>query len=189
MIADRTDDPLINAGLEEEVLSTMMSGVKVTSLWPEHFTHGLRARMYELMKGGMAYEQLRPTLHAEGICAEDLLYIADVYQCPQIPKGQRMREAVEELRRLHHMRLFVLGVTGWLRRAPGLSLDRAERDLLGVIRMVKKDWPSTDPDTGQPSPAPTALRGPSATLRNGQPSHDGRGGASGITGRLGRPGT
>ena len=166
MPSDPTDDPLINAGLEEEILSSMMGGLRVKSLWPEHFTHGLRARMYALMKEGLSYEQLVPALRAEGIAPEDLLYVQDVYQCPQIPKGQRMREAVEELRRLHHMRLFVLGVTGWLRRAPGLSLDRAERDLMGVIRMVKKDWPSTGPDTGPPSPAAKASAGPSPSRRN-----------------------
>lgn len=138
------DDPLVNEGLEEEVLSSQMGGLRVTSLLPEHFTNGLRARIYDLMKGGLKYEQLVPFLRAEGIREEDLVYIRDVYQCPQIPKGQRMREAVEELRRLHHMRLFCAHVASWLKRAPGLSLDRAERDLLGVIRMAKKDWPSTN---------------------------------------------
>ena len=49
-------DFLSDVETEEALLSTVMDGkVKVRSLWPEHFTHALRRRLYELMRDGVPY--------------------------------------------------------------------------------------------------------------------------------------
>lgn len=134
-----TVDPLVNEGLEEELLSSMMEGAKVRSLGREHFTKPIRSQMYDLLRDGVPYPQLVTKLRELGLREEDLYYVGDVYGCPTIPAGERMREAVAELKRLHRMRQVCHAADSWRKRAPSLTVDRAIVELERLLVLLKLD--------------------------------------------------
>lgn len=138
-------DFLSDAECEESVLSTMMEGkVKVRSLWPEHFTHGLRRRMYELLKEGVKYDDLAGVLRSEGILEEEMGYLVDVYQCPTLPR-QEIPEAIDNLKRLAALRRLCEAVDAWRVKAPHLEVEKAVKGLRGVLGTFEASLPPKTP--------------------------------------------
>ncbi len=125
-------DPLIDVRLEEAVLSTMVSGKRVESLEPHHFTSNVRRTLYGLLRAGVNYEDLDDHLTRAGLRSE-LGYVADLFVTPMLPH-KPLTEAVAELKRLHLMRRFCEEVDDWRRNAPGLDWPVAIRRLGEVIR-------------------------------------------------------
>lgn len=125
-------DPLIDVRLEEAVLSTMVSGKRVESLEPHHFTSNVRRTLYGLLRAGVNYEDLDDHLTRAGLRSE-LGYVADLFVTPMLPHNP-LTEAVAELKRLHLMRRFCEEVDDWRRNAPGLDWPVAIRRLGEVIR-------------------------------------------------------
>jgi hypothetical protein len=126
-------DPLIDVRLEEAVLSTMASGVKVESLEAHHFTTKVRQKLYLLMRSGVNYEDLDGELARDGL-GRELGYVADLFITPLLPH-RPLVEAVAELKRLHLMRRLCEAVDDWRRAAPGLDWPVAIRKLGEVIRL------------------------------------------------------
>lgn len=125
-------DPLIDVRLEESVLSTMASGVKVASLEPHHFTSRVRKALYLLMRSGVDFEDLEDRLANEGMRGEGG-YVADLFVTPMLPH-KPLVEAVAELKRLHLMRRFCGDVDEWRKTAPVLDWPLAVKRLGEIIR-------------------------------------------------------
>jgi hypothetical protein len=128
-----TCDLLTDVRAEEAVLSTMMGGVKVTSLPPEAFTCPVRREVYRLLKAGVPYEALEGELRRNGLA--DNGYLADLFLTPCL--GHRpLVEAIEDLKRLALLRPLCEAVEGWLKRAPHMPYPKAVLDLGATIRSV-----------------------------------------------------
>jgi len=125
-------DPLIDVRLEEAVLSSMASGVKVTSLDAHHFTSKVRKAVYQLLREGATMELLEDHLRDAGMRSE-VGYVYDMFITPLLPH-KAMVDAVAELKRLHLMRRFCHDVDNWRRNAPGLDWSVALKRLGEVIR-------------------------------------------------------
>jgi hypothetical protein len=126
-------DPFYGAELEEQVISSMMGGRRVTSLEAHHFTHPTRGLVYLMLKRGVPYEGLEPELRREGVLEEDLAYIVDLFFAPQLPH-EALVEAVADLKRLALLRPFCEDVSAWLKRAPHLTYEKAVKELGAIIR-------------------------------------------------------
>ncbi len=138
-------DHLSDVETEESLLSTMMSGqVKVRSLWPEHFTHGLRKRLYELLRDGVPYVELAGALKAEGIADEDTAYVSDIFLCPAIPRKE-VPEAVANLKRLEALRRLCGAIDEWRVKAPHLEVEKAVKGLRGVLAVFEASLPPKSP--------------------------------------------
>lgn len=129
----RHDDPLSGLETEEAVLSSMMSGRRVGSLEPEHFTSPIRQVMYRMLRSGVPYDTLEAELRREGFKEEELYYVGDVYLVPMLPH-RAMVDAVGELKRLALLRPLVAAVDLWRLKAPHLSFEVAVRELGRAIR-------------------------------------------------------
>jgi hypothetical protein len=143
-MTEHNRDFLSDPELEESVLSSMMDGVKVRSLFPEHFTHGLRKRLYELLRDGVAYVDLAPALKLEGVPDDETAYITDVFQCPAIPRKE-MPEAVATLKRLEALRRLCEAVDTWRVKAPHLEVEKAVKGLRGVLGVFEASLPPKSP--------------------------------------------
>jgi hypothetical protein len=138
-------DHLSDPELEEALLSTVMDGkIKVRSLFPEHFTHGLRRRIYELLRDGVAYVDLAPALRMEGVPDEETAYVTDIYQCPGLPRAE-VPEAVANLKRLEALRRLCASVDHWRRQAPMLTAELAVDRLRGVAAAFAATLPAKSP--------------------------------------------
>lgn len=139
-------DHLSDPELEESLLSTMMmmNGPKVRSLFPEHFTHGLRKRLYELLRDGMAYEDLAPALKLEGIPDEETAYCTDIFLCPSLPRKE-LPDAVATLKRLEALRRLCAAVDQWRVKAPHLDIEKAVKGLRGVLGVFEASLPPKSP--------------------------------------------
>ncbi len=126
-------DPFYGAELEEEVLSSMLQGRKVTSLEPEHFTHPMRSLLYALLKRGVAYVDLDQALKGQGVPEEERAYVTDVFMVDSLGH-EALMEAVADLKRLARLRPFVADVEAWLRKAPHLTYEKAVTELGAIIR-------------------------------------------------------
>ena len=137
-------DHLSDPELEESLLSSMMDGANVRSLFPEHFTHGLRKRLYELLRDGTPYVDLAATLKLEGILDEETAYVTDIYGCPSIPRKE-IPEAVANLKRLEALRRLCESVDHWRRQAPSLRAEVALDRLRGVAAAFAATLPPKTP--------------------------------------------
>ena len=137
-------DHLSDPELEESVLSAMMDGANVRSLFPEHFTHGLRKRLYELLRDGVKYVDLAPALKLEGIPDEETAYVTDIFQCPAVLRKE-MPEAVANLKRLEQLRRLCESVDHWRRQAPSLRAEVALGRLRGVVAAFAATLPPKSP--------------------------------------------
>lgn len=120
--------------LEEQVLSTMLDGERIESLEPHHFTSRERAQLYLAIRSGVHYENLDVEMRKQGWGYEECAYITDVYLVPRIRKGEPLKEAVAELKRLQLMRVFCRAVDEWRKGAPYMEWSKALRTLGEVIR-------------------------------------------------------
>lgn len=83
------DDRLSDELLENRVLGEMLHGAKVVSLTGDEFTSEERKTIYLLLKKG----------ESAAVNHQNYL-IADLRKLDPIPKGEEMRKAVNELKRL-----------------------------------------------------------------------------------------
>lgn len=127
------DDPLVDVGTEESVLSSMCEGKLVQSLEEHHFTSPMRKAMYRLLRGGVPMENLQDELRREGFREEELYYPTDVWLCPILRHGPLV-DAVAELKRLHLMRRFCSAVDEWRKAAPHIEWRIALTRLGEIIR-------------------------------------------------------
>ncbi len=137
-------DFLSDAELEESLLSTMMDGANVRSLFPEHFTHGLRKRLYELLRDGVPYIDLAGALKAEGIADDETAYVSDIFLCPAIPRKE-VPEAVANLKRLEALRRLCGAIDEWRVKAPHLEVEKAVKGLRGVLGVFESSLPPKSP--------------------------------------------
>jgi hypothetical protein len=126
-------DEFFGAEVEEEVLSSMMSGKMVRSLGPEHFTTPFRRWLYVALARGVAYEELEREARAAGFGTDDIVYITDVWLVPILPH-RGLVEAVEDLKRLALIRPLCRAVDQWRRGAPMMTYARAVKELGKLIR-------------------------------------------------------
>jgi len=124
----------VNVQLEEQLLSAMMDGERVESLQEFHFTSAHRAHLYLGMRSGVPYCDLEGAMRSQGWAYEECAYITDVFLTPRVPRGNPMREAVTELKRLHIMRRFCRDVDAWRKAAPHMDWKKATYALGEVIR-------------------------------------------------------
>jgi len=144
-MTEHNRDFLSDPELEESLLSTIMEGsVKVRSLFPEHFTHGLRRRLYELLRDGTPYVDLAPALKLEGIPDDELAYVTDIYMCPTLPRKE-VPEAVANLKRLEALRRLCEAVDVWRVKAPHLEVEKAVKGLRGVLGAFEASLPPRSP--------------------------------------------
>lgn len=127
-------DLLTDVRLEESVLSSMISGAKVTSLPVEAFTSELRQKIYLLLRAGVPYENLEAELRRDGLADEG--YLADIYLTPLLPH-RSLKEGVEELRRLSMVRPLHGALERWLTLMPTMTYEKAISDLLRTLREVR----------------------------------------------------
>lgn len=140
-----TEKFLADIETEESIISTMMDGkVKVRSLWPEHFTHGLRRRIYELLRDGVPYVDLAPALKAEGIADDETAYVTDLLGCPAIPRKE-LPEAIANLKRLEALRRLCGAIDEWRVKAPHLEVEKAVKGLRGVLGVFEASLPAKSP--------------------------------------------
>ncbi len=138
-------DFLSDPELEESLLSTIMDGkIKIRSLFPEHFTHGLRRRLYELLRDGTPYADLAAALKLEGIPDDETAYVTDVFMAPQLPRAE-VPEAVANLKRLESLRRLCGAVDAWRAKAPHLEVEKAVRGLRGVLGVFEASLPAKSP--------------------------------------------
>ncbi len=138
-------DHLSDPELEESLLSTMMGGtIKVRSLFPEHFTHGLRKRIYELLRDGTEYIDLAPALKLEGIPDDETAYVSDIFLCPAIPRKE-VPEAVANLKRLEALRRLCGAIDEWRVKAPHLEVEKAVKGLRGALGVFESSLPAKSP--------------------------------------------
>lgn len=127
-------DPLIDIGLEEQVLSSMLQGARIDSLEPHHFTSRQRRDLYTLLRASTPYEEMDSRLKDMGWDYHERSYLTDVYFAASIPRGPALRDAISDLKRLHLMRRFCADVDNWRKGAPFMEWSRALRELSEVIR-------------------------------------------------------
>lgn len=144
-------DFLSDPELEESLLSAMMGGptgderpIKVRSLFPEHFTHGLRKRLYELLRDGTPYIDLAPALKLEGIPDEETAYVTDIFIGPSLPR-EEVPEAVANLKRLEALRRLCGAIDEWRVKAPHLEVEKAVKGLRGVLGVFEASLPPKSP--------------------------------------------
>lgn len=143
-MTELTKDHLSDHELEEMVLSSMMDGANVRSLFPEHFTHPLRKRLYELLRDGTPYVDLAPALKLEGIPDEDTAYVTDIFQCPSVLRKD-IPDAVARLKDLERLRRLCESVDHWRKQAPHLRPELALDRLRGVAAAFAATLPAKSP--------------------------------------------
>ena len=143
-------DHLSDPELEESLLSTMMSPpsdgkpIKVRSLFPEHFTHPLRKRLYELLRDETPYIELAGALRREGIPDLETAYVSDIFLAPTLPRAE-VPNAVAELKRLEAVRRLCEAVDHWRSKAPHLEVEKAVKGLRGVLGAFEASLPAKSP--------------------------------------------
>lgn len=137
-------DFLSDPELEESILSSMMDGANVRSLFPEHFTHAIRKRLYELLRDGTPYNDLAAALRMEGVPDEETAIVTDIYGCPPILRKE-IPEAVANLKRLEQLRRLCESVDHWRKQAPLLRTELALDRLRGVVAAFAATLPAKSP--------------------------------------------
>lgn len=125
--------PLDTTQLEEQVLSSMIGGRRVSSLDPSHFTCPIRALVYSMLRRGVPYVDLAPGLRSKGVDEESLAYVVDLFFVDSLPH-EALVEAVADLKRIARLRPFVADVSAWLKRAPYLTWEKAVVELGAIVR-------------------------------------------------------
>ncbi len=129
-------NPWVDIDAEQGVLSFMMwHPGKVESLTGEEFTRPLHKRLYQLLRAGVDYTELgrhcADMLDVDGVPPD--YQITDIYYAPSLAP-RALVEAVAELKRLHALRELGEQVERWQRRAPGLSVQAAKRELAKIVQ-------------------------------------------------------
>ena len=156
----KIDDPLVDVGIEESVLSSMCDGKPVRSLEEHHFTSPMRKAMYRLLRGGVPMESLTEELRRDGFSEEELYYPTDVWLCPALNRGPLV-EAVAELKRLHLMRRFCSAVDDWRKAAPHIEWRVALVRLGEIIRQQGLEATKELQRAGSPPQKSNGASGPS----------------------------
>lgn len=143
-------DHLSDPELEESLLSTMMSPpsdgkpIRVRSLFPEHFTHPLRKRLYELLRDDTPYIELAGALRREGVPNLETAYVSDIFLAPSLPRDE-VPNAVAELKRLEAVRRLCGAIDQWRAKAPHLEIEKAVKGLRGVLGTFEATLPAKSP--------------------------------------------
>lgn len=126
-------DPFYGAELEEQIISSMIQGRRVTSLEAHHFTCPIRALVYSMLRRGVPYVDLAPGLRSKGVDEASLAYVTDLFFVDSLPH-EALVEAVADLKRIARLRPFVADVSAWLKRAPHLTWEKAVVELGAIVR-------------------------------------------------------